>query len=173
MTSSDTGTSSDTADSQVLLYWRPGCPYCSGLKRRLRQLGVRATEVNIWADPDAAAEVRAVADGNETVPTVVIGDTAMVNPTGSQVLAAARRLAPSTVDPSAPDQPGRDWPAAPVLAAWVVVIASAAASFALDAYGHSNISWGLDVVAVAAYLAVRRLRRSATGDPSLRSPESR
>lgn len=51
--------------------------------------------------------------------------------------------------------------AVPVLVAWLVVIASVAASFALDAYGHSNISWGLDVVAVAAYLAVRRLRRSA------------
>jgi len=152
-------TFSNTAGSEVLLYWRPGCPFCSRLKRRLAQLGVRATEVNIWADRDAAAVVRAIAGGNETVPTVVIGDTAMVNPTGPQVLDAARRLAPSAVGPSAPGRPRRDWPAVPVLAAWLVVIASVAASFALDAYGHSDISWILDVVAVAAYVAVRRLRR--------------
>lgn len=173
MTSVDPVASSDTAGSQVVLYWRPGCPYCSGLKRRLRQLGVSATEVNIWADPDAAAIVRAAAGGNETVPTVVIGDTAMVNPTGLQVLEEARRLAPSAVDPSLPGHSGRDWPAVPVLAAWLGVIASVAASFALDAYGHSTISWTLDIVAVGACVAVRRLRRRTTGSLPLRSPGAR
>jgi glutaredoxin len=37
-------------------------------------------EVNIWDDPEAAAFVRSVANGNETVPTVVIGGVAHVNP---------------------------------------------------------------------------------------------
>ncbi len=46
--------------------------------------------INIWADPDAAAFVRSVADGNETVPTVVVDGQAMVNPTPSQVVAALR-----------------------------------------------------------------------------------
>jgi glutaredoxin len=44
---------------------------------------------NIWDDPDAAAFVRSVADGNETVPTVVVGDRAMVNPSFQAVVAAA------------------------------------------------------------------------------------
>ena len=36
--------------------------------------------VNIWEDADAASFVRSVARGNETVPTVTIGDIALVNP---------------------------------------------------------------------------------------------
>lgn len=159
-------TFTDATGPPVVLYWRPGCPFCSALKRRLRQLGLRTTEVNIWADPDAAAVVRSVAGGNETVPTVIIGDTAMVNPTGHEVLQAALSLAPDAVDAAAADlAPSRDWPAAPVMVAWLVVIASVVASFGLDAYGYSNLSWGLDVVAVAAYVAVRLLRRRTAGRP--------
>ena len=55
---------------------------------------MKTTKRNIWADPADAAVVRSVADGNETVPTVLIGSHAMVNPTAGQVKKAARRLAP-------------------------------------------------------------------------------
>jgi len=73
----------------VEVYWRPGCPFCLLLLSPLRRSGLRFREVNIWEDPQAAARVRSVADGNETVPTVFIGDQAMVNPSVRQVLAAA------------------------------------------------------------------------------------
>ena len=150
----------DTDSSAVTLYWRPGCPYCSGLRRRLRQLGVRTTEINIWSDPAAAAAVRAVAGGNETVPTVVIAGTAMVNPSGPQVLDAAKRLAPDAVSAEGPlPAPPRQLPALPVLAAWLVVLSAVVASFAVERAGHAALSWGLDAVAVAGYLAVRALRR--------------
>lgn len=47
--------------------------------------------MNIWRDPEAAAIVRSVADGNETVPTVVFADgSAWVNPPPGQVVAALR-----------------------------------------------------------------------------------
>ncbi|MFB7463650.1 glutaredoxin domain-containing protein [Streptomyces sp. NPDC056224] len=63
------------------VYWRPGCLYCIKLRTRLRLARIPYRKVNIWRDPDAAAFVRSVADGNETVPTVVVGDRpAMVNP---------------------------------------------------------------------------------------------
>jgi mycoredoxin len=65
--------------------------------------------VNIWADPDPAAVVRSIGDGNETVPTVVVGDIAMVNPTTSQVLDAVRIQAPELLDQHAVS--GRWWPA--------------------------------------------------------------
>lgn len=160
-------TSTDYTASPVVLYWRPGCPFCSALKRRLRQLGVRTTEVNIWSDPGAAAAVRSVAGGNETVPTVMIGGTAMVNPTGQEVLQAARQLAPEAVDAAAAAMSSsRVLPAVPVIAAWLVVIASVVASFTLDAYGYSTLSWGLDAVAVAAYVTVRFMRRRAAGGPA-------
>jgi mycoredoxin len=45
-------------------------------------------EINILEDCQAAARVRAVANGNETVPTVFVGPHAMVNPSVLQVLAA-------------------------------------------------------------------------------------
>jgi glutaredoxin len=58
------------------------------LGRRLKKAGIPLARHNIWDEPDAATFVRSVANGNETVPTVVIGDRAMVNPSAKQVIAA-------------------------------------------------------------------------------------
>ncbi|BAV43138.1 glutaredoxin family protein [Mycobacterium ulcerans] len=82
------------SEHEVVVYWRPGCPFCWRLRRGLRRRGLPTREINIWTDPDAAAAVRSVADGNETVPTVVVGDVAMVNPTAGQVIDAVRTQAP-------------------------------------------------------------------------------
>jgi mycoredoxin len=76
----------------VLFYWRPGCGFCSGLRRHLDSAGVPLDERNIWDDPDAAAFVRSVARGYETVPTVVVGDRAMVNPRSAEVLEAVAEV---------------------------------------------------------------------------------
>jgi glutaredoxin-like protein len=78
----------------VQFYWRPGCPFCMTLRRGLRRRGIPVEPVNIWENPDAAARVRSVADGNETVPTVFIGDEALVNPTVAQVESLLLRAAP-------------------------------------------------------------------------------
>jgi mycoredoxin len=75
---------------EIVLYWRPGCPWCSSLRRGLRRAGLATTEVDIWQDPDAASRVRAATGGHETVPTVMIGVTALVNPSTSKVLALTR-----------------------------------------------------------------------------------
>ncbi len=72
---------------QVEFFWRPGCPFCMLLERSLDSEGVTLTKRNIWEEPEAAAIVRSVADGNETVPTVRIGEVAMVNPSARQVMA--------------------------------------------------------------------------------------
>lgn len=69
----------------VTVYWRPGCLWCALLRRRLRRAGVATTELNIWEDADAAATVRRVAGGNETVPTVFVGDVPLVGPSASEV----------------------------------------------------------------------------------------
>ena len=74
---------------EVVLYTRPGCPYCFTLRAGLRRSSLAFQEINIWDDPDAAAFVRSVADGNETVPTVVVGDVHMVNPSSGRVRAVA------------------------------------------------------------------------------------
>jgi glutaredoxin-like protein len=74
----------------VTVYTRPGCPYCFLLRRGLRRRQVDFTEVDIRTDPDAAAAVRAVADGNETVPTVHVAGQWLVNPHAAQVDQLAR-----------------------------------------------------------------------------------
>jgi mycoredoxin len=64
--------------------------FCLRLRLVLRWHHLPVHQVNIWKDPDAAALVRSVADGNETVPTVVIDGHPIVNPAPSQVVAALR-----------------------------------------------------------------------------------
>ena len=64
--------------------------------------------VTVYAeDEDAADFVRSVAGGNETVPTVTVGDHAMVNPTGPEVMQALAEVAPDEVPEGyEPPQPG-------------------------------------------------------------------
>lgn len=76
----------DQTDHPITVFWRPGCGFCASLLRGLDQSGLRYARADIWEDEDAAAYVRSVARGNETVPTVRIGDTALVNPSAQQVL---------------------------------------------------------------------------------------
>ncbi|WP_327596169.1 glutaredoxin domain-containing protein [Streptomyces chartreusis] len=68
------------ADGRPVVYWRPGCPYCMRLRVRLGRATRQAHWVNIWRDPAGAAAVRAVNDGNETVPTVVVAGQSHTNP---------------------------------------------------------------------------------------------
>ena len=75
-------------------YWRPGCPFCMNLERKLNGLSVPLDKKNIWDSPDAAETVRSIADGNETVPTVVVSAAKMVNPSADQVLQAIANNAP-------------------------------------------------------------------------------
>ncbi|WP_145230364.1 glutaredoxin domain-containing protein [Rudaeicoccus suwonensis] len=74
--------------SDVTIFWRPGCPYCSSLKGIVGKRGDKAQWRNIWEDPDAAAYVRSVNNGNEVVPTVVIDGTPHTNPNPMLVRAA-------------------------------------------------------------------------------------
>ena len=83
----------DAVDA-VQVYWRPGCPYCARLRRGLRKLGIDTVEYNIWDDPADAAIVRRHANGNETVPTVVIGQVGMVNPSAKQIAGRLAATAP-------------------------------------------------------------------------------
>jgi glutaredoxin len=89
---------SEPADA-VHLYWRPGCMFCSMLRRGLAKAGIDTVEHNIWDDPADAAIVRDYAGGNETVPTVVIGGVGMVNPSARQVADHLATHAPHLLPP--------------------------------------------------------------------------
>ncbi len=86
-----------TNATAIDFYWRPGCPFCSGLEKSLNAMQIPLAKHNIWDNPDHAATVRSIADGNETVPTVVVGDLKMVNPRPDEVLAAMSDQTPHLI----------------------------------------------------------------------------
>lgn len=96
--------------SGIVVYRRAGCGFCASLRRQLRRTGVATVERDIWADPEAAAFVRRHAQGNETVPTVDVAGTVLVNPTVRQVLVAARRAGLDVPEPRRPWWPRRGRP---------------------------------------------------------------
>jgi mycoredoxin len=77
----------------LTMYWRPGCGFCARLRRQLDRAGLPAHWVDIWQDAGTAAFVRSVANGNETVPTVVVAGHAMVNPHIRAVMDALQKAA--------------------------------------------------------------------------------
>jgi len=89
---------SSASTARVEVLWRPGCPFCSRLRRGLARAGIATVERDIWADPAAAARVRAATGGDETVPTVVVGARALVNPSVDQVVTAIRAEHPDDAE---------------------------------------------------------------------------
>jgi mycoredoxin len=83
---------------EVVIYWRPDCVFCLNLLLRLRWTRLHYWKVDIRKDPGAKAFVRSVADGNETVPTVVVAGRALVHPSKRQVIEAVRAHAPHALD---------------------------------------------------------------------------
>ena len=77
----------EPVDEGLVIYWRPLCGFCQRLLEALEVAGIRATLRNIWDDPEAAAFVRSVNDGAETVPTVVVDDIVYTNPPPDQMVA--------------------------------------------------------------------------------------
>ena len=95
--------------SPITVYWRPGCGFCSSLLRGLERSELGFEQVNIWDDEQGAVFVRSVAGGNETVPTVRIGDeVALVNPSTREVMATvAQHLPEHLPEGYEPPEPGR------------------------------------------------------------------
>lgn len=102
----------ESKPAPIRLYWRPGCPFCALLRRRMRAHGVPCREIDIWQDPAGAAFVRSVTGGDETVPTVAVGARNLVNPSIRDVLATIATELPE-LDINRNDGPGlrtpRSW----------------------------------------------------------------
>lgn len=86
------------APDDVVIYWRPDCVFCLNLLARLVGTRLRYRKVNIYGNTEAKAFIRSVADGNETVPTVVVAGHAMVNPSKRQLIDAVRERAPRALN---------------------------------------------------------------------------
>ncbi|KJF17611.1 glutaredoxin domain-containing protein [Acidithrix ferrooxidans] len=143
-------------DANIEVYWRPGCPDCMYLRRGLSKLGIETLERNIWADPSAREYVRKVASGNETVPTVAIGDTNLINPTVEDVIEVIRQLIPGLLikgSDSTPDNDGRR-----AISQWIVIAILVALSFYVEKLGFTSYGWGVDVVSVLFWISFRTFR---------------
>lgn len=92
--------------AEIVVYWRRGCPFCRRLLRWIDRTGVPTTRRDIWHDPDAAAELRKLTGGDETVPTVTIAGQALINPSPRRLRAAILAHAPTLLPrtPSAGDE---------------------------------------------------------------------
>jgi len=145
----------------ITVYWRPGCPFCDRLRHGLQVAGVSTEEFNIWDDPSAAAAVRLVANGNETVPTVTVGVTVMVNPTVKAVLSEIQSQSPDMIPtvsgPSVDvEESGRT---TLEVVQWLAIIALLALSFLAEGLGYGALSWGIDGLNVALYFVLKGFRR--------------
>ncbi|MEU6079444.1 mycoredoxin [Streptomyces sp. NPDC047108] len=70
----------------VTMFSTTWCGYCRRLKGQMDREGIAYTEINIEQDPDSAAFVEKVNNGNQLVPTVLFHDgSALPNPSLAQV----------------------------------------------------------------------------------------
>ena len=148
----------DSKSKDLTLYWRPGCPFCVQLRRDLRRAGILFREVNIWEDREGREAVRSVANGYETVPTVVVADKTFVNPAAGEIVDFVRTQAPQLLSCHGLNmkKAKRDQ----VLAAfqWMVVALLVVASFAAEGAGHVGTSWALDGVNLVIFWFIRGVR---------------
>ena len=76
----------------LTIYSTAWCGYCHRLMKQLDREGVAYTAVDIEREPNAAQYVMELNGGNQTVPTVVFADGAVVtNPSAKDVLARVGR----------------------------------------------------------------------------------
>src|SRR6056297_330320 len=90
----DTAAERPVPDGMVVVYWRPGCPWCGRLLRWIDRAGLPVDLRNIWDEPDAAEELRAITGGDETVPTVNVAGVGLVNPSPKVLTAAVHEHLP-------------------------------------------------------------------------------
>ncbi len=142
-----------TDSATVHVYWRPGCVACRSLRMGLSEAGVVADWHNIWEDEAAAEYVRSVANGNETVPTLVVDGRPMVAPSSRAALREIEAAAPELVRCT------RRWPPLRIVQ-WVAITTLLALSVLVGLAGYVGWSYALAGLALAAYFVIHRLRAS-------------
>ena len=74
----DTKRNATKAPEQVIIYTKPGCPFCAEAKQDLEERGVPYKEMSIEGNPKVAEEVMRLSDGKGIVPILVIGEEVTV-----------------------------------------------------------------------------------------------
>lgn len=58
---------------EVVIYTKPGCPYCASAKQLLARKGAGFSEIDILREPARRTEMISRAKGRVTVPQIFIG----------------------------------------------------------------------------------------------------
>jgi glutaredoxin 3 len=58
--------------TEVVMYWRPGCPYCMAAEHLLRHKGIEPVMLRIDTDPKLRTEMINKSGGRTTVPQIFI-----------------------------------------------------------------------------------------------------
>jgi glutaredoxin 3 len=64
--------------SDVTIFTKPGCPYCTAAKDDLQKRGRRYTEHNVKSDSAALRRMLELNGGRRQVPTIVDGERVTV-----------------------------------------------------------------------------------------------
>jgi glutaredoxin 3 len=70
--------SAATIPQKVVIYTKPGCPYCAAAREDLKERGVPYEEISIQDNPKAVAEVMRLSGGKGIVPILVSGEEVKV-----------------------------------------------------------------------------------------------
>lgn len=58
--------------AEVVMYWRPGCPYCMAAEHLLRHKGIDPVMIRVDTDAKLRAEMIEKSGGRTTVPQIFI-----------------------------------------------------------------------------------------------------
>jgi glutaredoxin 3 len=67
-----------TMPQKVVIYTKPGCPYCAAARQDLEERGVPYEEISTENNTKAVEEVMRLSDGNGIVPILVSGEEVKV-----------------------------------------------------------------------------------------------
>lgn len=57
--------------SELIIYTKPGCPYCAAAKKHYTEQGAAYTEIDVFDTPGAKEKVLELSDGQSIVPLIV------------------------------------------------------------------------------------------------------
>jgi mycoredoxin len=80
-----------TSTTIPIVLWRPHCPFCRILFSGIEKRGLVVETRNIWEDDEARALLNRRI-GSETVPSVLVGDEILVNPSIGELVGVLNAL---------------------------------------------------------------------------------
>jgi glutaredoxin 3 len=60
--------------SEVVIYTKDGCPYCTAAKKHYNDQGITFNEINIHDKPEAKTKILELTKGEAIVPVIVEND---------------------------------------------------------------------------------------------------